>query len=105
MIAPTKMYDRFPTITPEKAADMICEAIIHKPKRIATPIGTLGQILYAINPKSIDYILNSAYKLFPDSSAARGDEKHEPPARRPTADEQASNQQVAFAYLMRGIHW
>ena len=39
MIAPTKMYDRFPTITPEEAADMICEAIIHKPKRIATPIG------------------------------------------------------------------
>ena len=42
MIAPTKMYDRFPTITPEEAADMICEAIIHKPKRIATPMGTLG---------------------------------------------------------------
>ncbi len=104
MIAPTKMYNRFPTITPEKAADMISEAIIHKPKRIATPIGTLGQLLYAINPKSIDYILNSAYKLFPDSRAARGDEKKEAPAR-PTADEQASNEQVAFAYLMRGIHW
>ena len=53
---------------------MICEAIIHRPKRIATPLGTLGQILYAINPKSIDYILNSAYKLFPDSSAAQGRE-------------------------------
>ena len=50
---------------------MICEAIIHKPKRIATPMGTLGQILYAINPKSVDYILNTAYHLFPDSKAAR----------------------------------
>ncbi len=69
MIAPTKMYDRFPTITPDEAADMICEAIIHRPKRIATPLGTLGQLLYAINPKSIDYILNSAYHLFPDSRA------------------------------------
>src|SRR5204862_4892733 len=29
MIAPTRMYDRFPAITPEKAADMICEAITH----------------------------------------------------------------------------
>ena len=111
MIKPTKMYDRFPTITPEEAADMINEAIIHKPKRIATPLGTLGQLLYAINPKSIDYILNSAYKLFPDSSAAKGEEekkagKSEDPRRRPrTTDEQASNEQVAFAYLMRGIHW
>jgi NAD(P)-dependent dehydrogenase (short-subunit alcohol dehydrogenase family) len=104
MIAPTKMYDRFPTITPEKAADMICEAIIHKPKRIATPLGTLGQLLYAINPKSIDYILNSAYHLFPDSRAARGERRDEEPAA-PTADEQASREQVAFAYLMRGVHW
>jgi NAD(P)-dependent dehydrogenase (short-subunit alcohol dehydrogenase family) len=102
MIAPTKMYNRFPTITPEKAADMISEALIHKPKRIATPIGTLGQLLYAINPKSMDYILNSAYKLFPDSRAARGDEKKAPTEPR---GEEASNEQVAFAYLMRGVHW
>ena len=83
MIAPTKMYDRFPTITPEEAADMICEAIIHKPKRIATPLGTLGQLLYAINPKSIDYILNSAYHLFPDSSAAKGEKRERKPGDRP----------------------
>ena len=96
MIAPTKMYDRFPTITPEEAADMICEAIIHKPKRIATPMGTMGQILYALNPKSIDYILNTAYHLFPDSSAAKGDEKKpKQPGEPAAADEQASNQQVA----------
>jgi len=103
MIKPTKMYDRFPTITPDRAADMICEAIIHRPKRIATPLGTLGQILYAINPKSMDYILNSAYKLFPDSQAARGDKAEA--AGRPTANEEASREQVAFAYLMRGVHW
>jgi NAD(P)-dependent dehydrogenase (short-subunit alcohol dehydrogenase family) len=106
MIAPTKMYQRFPTITPEKAADMICEAIIHRPKRIATPLGTLGQILYAINPKSIDYILNSAYHLFPDSQAARGKERAQRDGDRPArVDEGATREQVAFAYLMRGIHW
>jgi thioester reductase-like protein len=106
MIAPTKMYDRFPTITPEQAADLICDAIIHKPKRIATPLGTLGQILYAINPKSIDYILNTAYHLFPDSSAARGERKEprEPRVAEP-AGETASDQQILFANLMRGIHW
>jgi NAD(P)-dependent dehydrogenase (short-subunit alcohol dehydrogenase family) len=105
MIKPTKMYDRFPTITPDKAADMITDAIIHKPKRIATPLGTLGQILYAINPRSIDYILNSAYKLFPDSTAAKGEKPRERSAAPATADEQASREQVVFASLMRGIHW
>jgi NAD(P)-dependent dehydrogenase (short-subunit alcohol dehydrogenase family) len=103
MIAPTGMYKRFPTITPDEAANMIGDAIIHRPKRIATPLGTLGQLLYAINPRSVDYILNSAYHLFPDSAAAKGDAERKD--RSPSADERASNQQVAFAYLMRGIHW
>ena len=110
MIAPTKIYDRFPTITPEQAADLICDAMIHKPKRIATPVGTLGQILYAINPKSVDYILNTAYHLFPDSRAARDGEKKE---RREGDDrrsaqpstEAPSDQAVLFANLMRGVHW
>jgi hypothetical protein len=107
MIAPTKMYDRFPTITPEEAADMICEAIIHKPKRIATPMGTLGQIMYALNPKSIDYILNTAYHLFPDSSAAKGEGGKKPAPSGPgtSTDEQANSRQILFANLMRGVHW
>ena len=110
MIAPTKMYDRFPTITPDEAAGLITQAIIHHPKRIATPMGTLGQILYAINPRSIDYILNTAYHMFPDSAAAKGS-KDKPATlagastKPQTAEDQATNQQVAFAYLMRGVHW
>ncbi len=103
MIRPTRLYDRFPTITPDRAADMICDAIIHRPKRIATPLGTLGKILYAVNPKSIDYILNSAYKLFPDSRAARGERR--PEDTEPAPAEEASNEQVLFATLTRGIHW
>ena len=95
MIAPTKMYDAFPTITPEEAADMICDAIIYKPKRIATPLGTLGQLLYAINPKSIDYILNSAYHLFPDSSAAKGE-----PKKSERAGDGSGGGEEAFAQLL-----
>jgi NAD(P)-dependent dehydrogenase (short-subunit alcohol dehydrogenase family) len=109
MIAPTKMYDRFPTINPDEAAGLITQAIIHHPKRIATPMGTLGQILYAINPRSIDYILNTAYHMFPDSAAAKGS-KDKPATlagagKQRTTEDQATNQQVAFAYLMRGVHW
>jgi NAD(P)-dependent dehydrogenase (short-subunit alcohol dehydrogenase family) len=39
MIAPTKMYDSFPTISPDEAADLVCEAIRAKPKQINTQLG------------------------------------------------------------------
>ena len=70
-------------------------------------MGTLGQVLYALNPKSIDYILNTAYHLFPDSAAAKGDEKKASSGgvKVQTTEDQATNRQLAFAYLMRGVHW
>ena len=36
MIAPTKMYENVPTLSPEQAADLVVEAIVYKPVRIAT---------------------------------------------------------------------
>ena len=41
MIAPTKMYDAFPTISSEEAAEMITDAIIRRPKKVATKLGHL----------------------------------------------------------------
>ena len=104
MIAPTKMYDAFPTITPEEAADMICDAMVRKPKKVATRLGNFGELLYNVAPKASDAILNTAYKLFPDSSAAKGKEKKKDGAK-PAKDEELSTEGVAFAYLMRGVHW
>ncbi len=96
MIAPTKMYDQFPTITPEEAGGMICEAIRSKPKTINTRLGTVGEVAYALSPKAVDRILHVAYRVFPDSAAARG----------VTDDtEQATAEQVAMAKLMPGVHW
>ena len=51
MIAPTKMYDAFPTITPEEAAEMIADAMIRKPKKVATRLGNFGELL-AVAPKA-----------------------------------------------------
>jgi NAD(P)-dependent dehydrogenase (short-subunit alcohol dehydrogenase family) len=96
MIAPTKIYDSFPTITPEEAADLICEAIRAKPKTINTRLGTFGEVAYALAPKAVDQILHMAYKVFPDSAASKGKEDK---------DERASTEQVALAHLMRGVHW
>jgi NAD(P)-dependent dehydrogenase (short-subunit alcohol dehydrogenase family) len=96
MIAPTKLYDSFPTITPDQAADLICEAIRTKPKQINTRLGTFGEVAYALAPKAVDQILHMAYKVFPESAAASG--KRDP-------DEKASGEATALAYLMRGVHW
>src|SRR6185503_19121350 len=96
MIAPTKIYDAFPTITPDEAADLVCEAIRAKPKQINTKLGTFGEIAYAVAPKAVDQILHMAYKVFPDSAAARGEKD---------PSEKASGEAVALAHLMRGVHW
>ena len=80
---------------------MISDAIIHRPKKVATKLGTFGEVLYSLAPKASDAILNQGYKLFPDSKAAKGEKAK----ARPHKDEEVSTEGVAFAYLMRGVHW
>ncbi len=96
MIAPTKLYESFPTISPDEAADLICEAIRVKPKHIGTRLGTFGEIAYAVAPKAVDQILHLAYKVMPDSAAARGEKQ---------PDEKPSGEAMALAHMMRGVHW
>jgi short-subunit dehydrogenase len=92
MIAPTKIYDRFPTLSPEDAGHIIAEAIRKRPKRIATALGSLGQLTYAIAPGAQDLLVNRAYHLIPE-----GDQKQ--PDHEPTAEERA------FVRATRGVHW
>lgn len=96
MIAPTKIYDNLPAITPEEAAQMVKQAVIYRPQRIATRLGIFAAMLHAMAPKVAEIIMNSAFRMFPDSAAARGIAE---------AQQQASQEQIAFASLMRGIHW
>ncbi len=96
MIAPTKLYNSFPTISPEEAADLICDAIRSKPKQINTRLGTFGEVAYALAPKAVDQLLHLAYRVFPDSAAAKG---------TVGGDEVVSREQLALAHLTRGVHW
>jgi short-subunit dehydrogenase len=92
MIAPTKIYDRFPTLTPEEAAALITDAIRKRPKRVATALGNLGQLSYAIAPGAQDLVVNRAYKLFPEGS-------------EPTELTEPTPEQRAFVRATRGVHW
>ncbi len=96
MIAPTKMYDNVPTITPDEAAEFIRQAVIYRPQRIATRLGIFAQTLHTVAPKIAEIVMNSAFRMFPESSAAKGIAEDQ---------EEASREQIAFASLMQGIHW
>ncbi|HEX6138577.1 MAG TPA: SDR family oxidoreductase [Casimicrobiaceae bacterium] len=97
MIAPTRMYENVPTLSPEQAAGLVVEAILHRPVRIATRLGIFGAVCHAIAPKLTQVLLNTAYNMFPDSAAAQGKKEGE---RVPLTPEQ-----MAFAQLTQGIHW
>ena len=96
MIAPTKIYNNVPTLAPEEAADMIAQACIFKPVRIATRLGITGQLMHALLPRVAQITMNTSFRMFPDSTAAKGDKNAKP---------QLSAEAVALQQMMRGIHF
>ena len=97
MIAPTKMYDRFPTISPAQAAAKVITALVDKPHEINTLTGNLGALAHTLAPKAAFRILHLAYQVFPDSAAAKGEAKVDAPA--------ATNEQQMMARMLKGVHW
>ena len=97
MIAPTKLYQNVPTLSPDEAADLIVQAIVYKPVRIATRLGIFGEVLHALAPRVAQIVMNTTFRMFPDSDAAKAPKEGDRP--KATAD------QIAFANLMRGIHF
>ena len=94
MIRPTKIYDAFPTLTPDEAAEMIVRALEDQPKTVSTRLGTIGEVSYAVAPKVVDAVLHVAYRVFPDSKAAGGD------------DQVSLNRGAqALVKLLPGVHW
>ncbi len=100
MIAPTHLYNNVPTLSPEEAADMIAQACIHKPVRMATRLGIAGQVLHALLPRVAQIGMNTSFRMFPDSSAAKTGKTADKPAKP-----QLSAEALAMQQLMRGIHF
>ncbi len=96
MTAPTKIYDNMPLLAPEEAADMIVRACIDKPVRVATRLGVFGEVLHAMAPRITQIIMNTTFRMFPDSAAAKGEK-----LAKPTLSPEA----IAMAQMMRGIHF
>jgi NAD(P)-dependent dehydrogenase (short-subunit alcohol dehydrogenase family) len=96
MIAPTNIYNNVPTLAPEEAAEMIAQACIAKPVRIATRLGIAGEVLHALVPRVAQIVMNTSFRMFPDSAAAKGDKGAKP---------QLSAEAIALQQMMRGIHF
>ena len=96
MIAPTQAYAQLPALSPSEAAGLIADAIVHKPPRVATRLGAFARGLELVAPKLADVINNVSFHMFPDSAAARGAAAD---GEKPTEDA------VAFAQLLQGLHW
>ena len=67
MIEPTAIYRNFPSLSPEQAAERICSAIVHRPRKIGTPYGTLVGAIDTLDPIAMEAIRNRGYKMFPES--------------------------------------
>ena len=76
---------------------MIVDAVIHKHKRIATRMGIFLQVMTAVAPRFSELLMNTVFRMFRDSAAARGDSQPE--------KVEASNEQVALGSLMKGVHF
>jgi short-subunit dehydrogenase len=100
MIAPTNIYNNVPTLSPEQAADMVADACISKPVRIATRLGITGQLMHALVPRIAQIAMNTSFRMFPDSSAATGTKAGGKPAKQ-----QLSAEAIAMQQMMRGIHF
>jgi len=93
MIAPTKIYKYVPTLSPEEAADLIAYAIVKRPKKIATNLGRLASITYAVAPDINNILMSIGFNLFPSSTASVGEQ------------EKLNLIQRAYARLFPGEHW
>ncbi len=95
MVEPTRLYQRFPLISPDRAAAMVCDAIIDKPERLATPLGLLARFVELLAPHINTAIMSETFRMFPESEAAGG---------APGSDSKVTSDMLALAALLQGIH-
>jgi NAD(P)-dependent dehydrogenase (short-subunit alcohol dehydrogenase family) len=96
MTAPTKIYDSMPLLSTDEASDLVVQAVVDKPVRVSTRLGVFGEVLHAVAPRITQIVMNTTFRMFPDSAAAKGDKGGKP---------SLSPEAIAMSQMMRGIHF
>jgi len=96
MTAPTKIYENMPLLSTDEASDLIVQAVVDRPVRVATRLGTSVELLHAAVPRITQILMNTTFRMFPDSAAAKGEK-----GGKATLSAEA----MAMAEMMRGIHF
>ena len=96
MTAPTKIYESMPLLSTDEASDLIVRAVVDKPVRVATRLGSSVELLHALAPRISQILMNTTFRMFPDSAAAKGEKG---------AKATLSPEAIAMAEMMRGIHF
>ncbi len=99
MIAPTSIYDSFPTISPDEAAELVLQAIMTRPHEVSTRLGKFGEVVNAVVPGLSQLLMTAAFSILPDSGKSRDGDGAEPKEKPPVSVEA-----YALSQLMRGIH-
>ncbi len=100
MIAPTGIYESFPTIDTDEAAEMVLQAVLSRPPEVSTRLGKLGEAVDTVAPGLLSFVMTGAYHAFPESAprAPEGGAEKAGPA-------ELSAEASVLAYLMRGVHF
>ena len=72
-------------------------ALVDRPHEINTKTGNLGALAHTLAPRTAFRVLHVAYQVFPDSTAARGD--------NPDVRTERVSVQKALSRAFRGVHW
>jgi hypothetical protein len=69
---------------------------------VATRLGLFAQWIHLLVPKVAEITMSTAFRMFPETApAAAGAPAAEAPPPAPTPTPEA----IAFAQLVRGLHW
>ena len=72
------------------------KAMVERPHEINTMLGTVGAVAHTVAPKLAFRLLNVAYKVFPDSAAAKGEV---------ASGGTRESEQIMLAKVFKGMHW
>ena len=73
MMEPTHVWGWLPSLSPEEAAERICNAVVKRPVEMASGLARVGRIAQDISPAGYEALLELAYRDHEHTFGAKGE--------------------------------